>query len=198
MKLDANALASERNGRVVFSGLSFAVAAGELAELRGPNGSGKSTLLRVLAGLVPLSAGTVAVTPMGDESLPQLCHYVGHCDALKNAMTVRDNLAFWSAMLGGGDVDKALRQFNLDGLSDDPVQLLSAGQRRRLSLARVLAAPRPIWLIDEPMTALDASSQKVVMNVIATHLADGGLVISATHGDWELKPDHVIALGSAA
>jgi heme exporter protein A len=198
MKLTANALASERNGRVVFSDLSFTVAAGELAELRGANGSGKTTLLRLLAGLVPLSAGSLAITPATADDLPRLCHYVGHHDALKSAVSVRDNLTFWSTMLGGEDVAAALQKFNLAALADDPVQLLSAGQRRRLALARVLAAPRPIWLLDEPMTALDAASQQIMATVIADHLGAGGLVLAATHGDWALKADHVISLASVS
>jgi len=198
MKLTASALACERNGRVVFSGLNFSGAAGELVELRGPNGSGKSTLLRLLAGLVPLSAGVVTLTPTHDESLPRLCHYIGHHDALKNSMTVRENLAFWSTMLGGRGADEGLHHFSLDGLSNDSVQLLSAGQRRRLALARLLTAPRFIWLLDEPMTALDAPSRKAVLDMIAMHLADGGIVIAATHDDWDLKPDHVITLGTVA
>jgi heme exporter protein A len=198
MKLTANALACERNGRVVFSGLSFAVAAGEYAELRGPNGSGKSSLLRLVAGLVPQMAGSVVLTPTGDKTLPQLCHYIGHHDALKNALTVRENIAFWSVMLGGGSADDALLPFKMERLADDPVQLLSAGQRRRLSLSRLLAAQRPIWLLDEPMTALDVESQKTLSGIVNRHLETGGVVLAAIHGEGLRKPDHIITLAGAA
>lgn len=195
MKLIANALACERNGRVVFSGLNFALAAGQLAELRGPNGSGKSSLLRLIAGLVPAAAGTVSVDPGNDTALPQHCHYIGHLDALKNAMTVRENILFWSRMLGGPGDATALDVFKLTHLADDPVQLLSAGQRRRLSLSRLLAAPRKIWLLDEPATALDVASQATLTNHIDAHLESGGIVLAAIHGEGPRKPDHVIHLG---
>lgn len=197
MKLIANALACERNGRVVFSGLNFAVAAGQLAELRGPNGSGKSSLLRLIAGLVPAAAGTVTLDLSNDTALPQHCHYIGHLDALKNAMTVRENIVFWSRMLGGPGDATALDAFKLTHLADDPVQLLSAGQRRRLSLSRLLAAPRAIWLLDEPATALDVASQATLTNLIDTHLTSGGIVLAAIHGDGLRKPDHVIHLGQS-
>jgi heme exporter protein A len=198
MNLIANALSCERNGRVVFSGLSFAVGAGKYAELRGPNGSGKSSLLRLLAGLVPQAAGTVGVDPAGDTPLPQLCHYIGHHDALKNVMTVRENIAFWASMLGGAGSDDALKPFKMERLCDDPVQLLSAGQRRRLSLSRLLAARRPIWLLDEPMTALDVASQKALAGIIDSHLSSGGIVLAAIHGEGLRAPDHIISLQGAA
>ncbi len=198
MKLVANALACERNGRVVFSGLSFALAAGQYAELRGPNGSGKSSLLRLLAGLVPAAAGTVAAEPADGKALPQHCHYIGHHDALKNAMTVRENIAFWACMLGGTQDGDSLAAFKMQRLADDPVQLLSAGQRRRLSLSRLLAAPRPIWLLDEPMTALDVESQKTLAGIVDRHLAEGGIALAAIHGEGLRKPDHVITLKGAA
>jgi heme exporter protein A len=197
MKLIGNALTSERNGRIVFSDLNFAVAAGELAELRGPNGSGKSTLLRLIAGLVPVISGRLVLDGLGG-CIPQLCHFIGHQDALKNVMSVRESLAFWVDMLGGGDRQgDALHLFNLFAIADQPVQLLSAGQRRRLALARLAAVARPIWLLDEPMTALDASSQSILLDVIAQHRATGGIVIAATHGDLPIGPDHLITLGAA-
>ncbi len=198
MKLIGNALSCERNGRVVFSGLSFAVGAGEYAELRGPNGSGKSSLLRLLAGLVPAMAGTVSAEPAGDLTLPQLSHYIGHHDALKNVMTVRENIRFWAQMLGGGEPAEALHPFKMERLADDPVQLLSAGQRRRLSLSRLLAAGRPVWLLDEPMTALDVESQATLSGIVDKHLAGGGIVLAAIHGEGLRRPDHIITLKGAA
>ena len=198
MKLIANALACERNGRVVFSGLKFSVASGQLAELRGPNGAGKSSLLRQIAGLVPAAAGQIVLEPAGELSLPQHCHYVGHLDALKNAMTVRENIAFWSRMLGGPGDASALDAFKLGHLAEDPVQLLSAGQRRRLSLSRLHAAPRKIWLLDEPATALDVASQATLAKLLDEHLKSGGIALAAIHGEGLRKPDHVIHLGSSA
>lgn len=198
MKLIANALSCERNGRVVFSGLSFSVKAGEYAELRGPNGSGKSSLLRLLAGLVPAAAGTAVAEPSSDRGLPQLCHYIGHHDALKSAMTVRENIDFWARMLGGAAMGNALAPFKMERLANDPVQLLSAGQRRRLSLSRLFAAPRPLWLLDEPMTALDVDSQKTLAGIIEKHLEAGGIVLAAIHGEGLRKPDHLISLKGAA
>jgi heme exporter protein A len=178
--LKANALACERNGRVVFSDLSFSVASGELAELRGPNGVGKSTLLRLIAGLLMPLAGTIALDPATDE-----------------ALSVTQNLAFWAAMLGGGDVAKALDGFALTPLADDPVQLLSAGQRRRLALARLLLARRSVWLLDEPSTALDAASLASLAGHMKAHLEDGGIIIAATHGDLPLKPAKIIHMRAA-
>jgi heme exporter protein A len=195
--LKANALACERNGRVVFSDLSFSVASGELAELRGPNGVGKSTLLRLIAGLLMPLAGTIALDPATDEALPLHCHYSGHQDALKPALSVTQNLAFWAAMLGGGDVAKALDGFALAPLADDPVQLLSAGQRRRLALARLLLARRSVWLLDEPATALDAASLASLAGHMKAHLEDGGIIIAATHGDLPLKPAKIIHMRAA-
>ncbi|MFO1032635.1 MAG: heme ABC exporter ATP-binding protein CcmA [Hyphomicrobiales bacterium] len=195
--LKADALACERNGRVVFSGLSFSIAAGELAELRGPNGVGKSTLLRLIAGLLPALAGDVALTPAAEGALPLHCHYSGHLDASKPALSVRENLEFWAAMLGGTDIAEALAAFNLASLADDPVQLLSAGQRRRLALARLLLAKRPVWLLDEPATALDQASLTKLAELMQAHLAEGGIILAATHGDLPLKPARLIRMEPA-
>ncbi len=203
MKLNASALACERNGRVVFSGVDFVVKSGELAELRGPNGSGKSSLLRQVAGLVPVSGGGLTLDmgdddSAGDQPLPQRCHYVGHQDALKPSLTVRQNLSFWAMLLGGGDgdVERALAAFGLQALSEVAVQFLSAGQRRRLALARLPVAPRPIWLLDEPTTALDQTAEKTLGRMMDAHLASGGMVLAATHATLPRKADHVITLGN--
>jgi heme exporter protein A len=195
MNLIANALGCERNGRVVFSNLSFTLHPGQCFDLRGPNGAGKSSLLRVIAGLVPASAGHVR---FGDvENIPAHLHLIAHQDAMKTAMTVEENLSFWAAALGGSNMDAALAAFQLEGLRDDPVQLLSAGQRRRLTLSRLFLAPRPLWLLDEPMTALDATSQEVLRQHIRDHLKAGGLVLTATHDDLGVTPDQTIVLGAS-
>ncbi len=189
MTLTATNLACERNGRTVFSNLSFTIRSGQCAELRGPNGAGKSSLLRVIAGLVPTAAGTLSCDI-------QHLHFIAHQDAMKSAMTVKENLLFWCDVLGGTDIATALNAFNLNGLENDPVQLLSAGQRRRLTLSRLFLAKRPLWLLDEPMTALDATTQELLRDHMRVHLRGGGMVLAATHGDLGVKPDQVIALGA--
>ncbi len=183
MKLEAIALACERNGRQLFQSLDFALASGDMAELRGPNGAGKSSLLRAMAGLVPLSAGEIKISAETDVPLASRLHYIAHSDAMKPAMTVEQNLQFWCDVLEGQSIAKALQAFDLESLRRDPVQLLSAGQRRRLCLSRLFVAERPLWLLDEPTTALDATSQNILIVRIQQHLAGGGMVIAATHGD---------------
>ncbi len=198
MRLVADHLACERNGREIFRGLSFAVAAGEYLELRGPNGSGKSSLLRLIAGLVPPSGGTLALEGgAADASVPQQCHFAGHHDAIKSALTLRENLQFWAEVLEGGAVGEALAVFSLEKLADEQALLLSAGQRRRLALARLCLAKRPVWLLDEPATALDATHTEKLEGLATRHMAIGGLVIAATHGGWGLTPTRTLHLGAA-
>ena len=195
MNLIANALGCERNGRVVFSNLSFTLAPGQCAELRGANGAGKSSLLRLIAGLVPKAAGSL--TFGNRENIPAELHLVAHQDAMKTAMTVEENLSFWSQVLGGSGIDTALAAFRLEPLRNDPVQLLSAGQRRRLTLSRLFLARRPLWLLDEPMTAIDADSQDMLRQHVRDHLAAKGMVLTATHDNLGVKPDQTIVLGAA-
>jgi heme exporter protein A len=195
MRLIANALSCERNGRVVFSDLTFQVKPGQCVELRGANGAGKSSLLRMIAGLIPNAAGDLQFEGP-DDTATQL-HFVAHQDAMKTALTVAENLSFWAGVLGGGPINAALAAFRLEALRNDPVQLLSAGQRRRLALSRLFLVARPLWLLDEPMTALDAVSQDELRGHLKTHLASGGMAMVATHGDLGLVPDHIITLGAA-
>jgi heme exporter protein A len=194
MLLVAEALACERNGRMLFSGLTFSLAAGQCAELRGRNGAGKSSLLRLVAGLVPKASGTLALN--GAEDFTTELHYVAHQDALKAAQSVEETLQFWCAVLGGTSIEPALQAFRLHDLKQDPVQWLSAGQRRRLTLARLLLARRPLWLLDEPMTALDQASQATLQHLISDHLGTGGMVLAATHGDLGVKAHHTLTLGA--
>lgn len=181
-------LACRRGGRLVFTGLRFAVAPGEALVLRGPNGSGKTTLLRLMAGLTPPSGGHLmwAGEIVDDhETLAAHLRFIGHLDAIKPAFTVRENLAFWSAYWGAGDspqIDAALDAFGLAPLSAFPARLLSAGQRHRLALARLLAAPAPLWLLDEPANALDDRSTAALTRAIADHRQKGGMVVLASHG----------------
>lgn len=182
MELTAHNLACQRGGRTVFAGTGFTLASGGLLKIVGPNGSGKSSLLRLIAGLNEPAEGTLTLSG-GDAELEigQQCHLIAHQDALKPALTVSENLAFWANMLGGGDRAAALAAFALERLHETPASLLSAGQRRRLSLARLALAARPIWLLDEPHSSLDADSQTRLNGLIADHLGKGGLAIVATH-----------------
>ena len=182
MRITAENLACERGGRQVFANLGFAVGKGELLQLVGPNGSGKSTLLKLLAGLIPATAGTMNVEGGDAElSLGQQAHYVSHGDAFKPALTVRENLDFWGRFLGNGSVDAALKATNLGKTAEFPAAYLSAGQRRRLALARLALVHRPVWLLDEPNVGIDDTSQKQLQALMQNHLSHGGIIIAATH-----------------
>jgi heme exporter protein A len=206
MKLSGHDLACVRGGRRVFAGLGFSVAAGQALVLTGPNGAGKSSLLRVIAGLIHAVTGRVALEGGDAElSVGEQCHYVGHLDPLKPALTVTENLAFWARFLNGARaadeetrIAQGLAAAGLEDLAGLPAGYLSAGQRRRLSLARVLAAPRPVWLLDEPTTALDAASQERLQRVMLAHLAGGGLIVAATHGPLGLAEPVELQLGAAS
>lgn len=184
LALAADGLACERGGRLVFHDLAFRVEAGEALVVTGPNGAGKSSLLRTIAGLIHPAAGRLALEGgVDDLGVAAQCHYFGHQDALKPALTVAETVAFWRDYLGSGalDVAAALAAVDLDHLADLPAGWLSAGQRRRLAFARLLASPRPLWLLDEPTAALDAASEARLIGHIATHLAGGGIAVIATH-----------------
>jgi heme exporter protein A len=182
LRLVADNLACIRGGRVVFEGLSFTVGGGEALVVTGPNGAGKSSLIRQLAGLVEVAAGKLALEGgEAEATLAEQAHYIGHLDALKPSMSVRETAAFWSDFFDGDDAEAALEAFDLGSLADLPVAYLSAGQRRRLSLARLLVAQRPVWLLDEPSIALDAASFARLVALMETHLAVGGIVVAATH-----------------
>lgn len=182
-----------RGGRLVFAGVSFALAAGRALVLRGRNGIGKSSLLRMIAGLVPLEDGELTLQEAGaDVDLAQLCHYFGHLDAIKPVLSVTENLGFWASYLALGpdpapadslDCQAALDAVGIGQLADLPAGYLSAGQRRRLALARLLVAPRPVWLLDEPTSALDTEGQQRLFAMVEAHLKAGGLVVAATHAD---------------
>jgi heme exporter protein A len=198
MKLLASDLACVRGGRQVFRNLSFTIGAGEALVVTGPNGVGKSSLLRLVAGLVRPTQGRLALEG-GDSELTigEQGHYLGHQDALKSSLSVGENLTFWADFLGGNaaKVANGLAMVGLDGLSRLPAAYLSAGQRRRLSLARLIAAPRPIWLLDEPTSALDAAAQTMLADLMRAHLADGGLILAATHGPIGLDGVKELRLG---
>lgn len=184
MKLSGHGLICVRGGREVFSGLDFTATAGEAVAITGPNGAGKTSLLRLIAGLLAPAGGSIEFDGGGDDlTLPEQTHYLGHRDALKPALSVGDNLSFWLDFLGGAaaDTEAALAAVGLDHIAHLPAAFLSAGQRRRLSMARLLAVKRPVWLLDEPTSALDTDGQRAFTTLMAGHLAGGGVILAATH-----------------
>jgi heme exporter protein A len=197
MRLLGSELACIRGGRQVFSGLSFTVGSGEALVVSGPNGVGKSSLLRLIAGLVRRTGGELALEG-GDPELTvgEQAHYLGHQDALKPSLSVAENLTFWSRYLGDGQAPSAaLAAVGLDGIAELPAGYLSAGQRRRLSIARLIAVKRPLWLLDEPTSALDAAAQVQLTHFMARHLAGGGLILAAAHGPIGLAAAQELRLG---
>jgi heme exporter protein A len=196
--LAALKLSCQRGGRIIFRDLSFQLAPGEALLVTGPNGAGKTSLLRQIAGLLPLAGGELRLEGASpDAALPELCHYVGHANAVKASLSVGENLAFWSDFLeDGGSLKAALASFGLTELSDLPAGLLSAGQKQRLALSRLFAASRPIWLLDEPQSSLDAASVKLLDLAIKDHLAAGGIALVASHNPLKTKFAHELALGT--
>ncbi|WP_298357851.1 heme ABC exporter ATP-binding protein CcmA [Rhodoblastus sp.] len=185
--ISAKGLRVDRGGRAIVRGVDFDLRAGEALLVLGRNGAGKSTLLRALAGFLPLREGEVQLDGGAEEtSLAEQAHYVGHADGLKAALTALENLQFWARMLKCASAtalspEGALEQVGLARLGDFPVGYLSAGQKRRVALARLFVAPRPIWLLDEPATALDVGSQQKFAEAMAAHRAGGGFILAATH-----------------
>lgn len=190
MRLRGSDLACVRGGREVFRGLAFTVEAGEALVVTGPNGAGKSSLLRMVAGLVRPQQGQLELEG-GDVELTrgEHVHYLGHQDALKPSLSVRENLGFWAALLGGDGTksDVALAAVGLGELAQLPAVYLSAGQRRRLAVARLIAVERSIWLLDEPTSTLDAAAQARLGEIMRAHLAGGGIILAATHGPLQLE-----------
>jgi heme exporter protein A len=199
MVLRGDNLACNRGGREVFAGLNFSLSGGEALLVTGRNGAGKSSLLRMIAGLICISAGQLILTGEPDSTPAEQAHYLGHQDAVKPSLSTRENLQFWTDYLGAirADIGPALAGVDLLPLADLPAAYLSAGQRRRLSIARLLAVPRPLWLLDEPTSALDGPSQKRLAELMRSHLAGGGMIVAAAHGPIGLERARELKLGPA-
>ncbi len=177
------------------SDLSFSLGRGDGMMLSGPNGSGKTTLLRVIAGFGEITGGSLTLEPVPDDDLSQACLYVGHQNAIKPQLSVLENITFW-AEFGGGDVESALSSFSMTPIKDVPVAMLSAGQRRRVGLSRLALASQPIWLLDEPATSLDKASVKTLSQIMQAHLDAGGMLIAASHTEFDIPLNKTLELSA--
>jgi heme exporter protein A len=205
LRLRVEGLCVERGERRVIENLGFVLAGGETLKVTGPNGAGKSTLLRALAGLLP-RAGVVALEGAGEEEVGPQTHYLAHADGLKAQLTVAENLAFWADYLSAEDnapnfptrdlsVAAALANVGLAHVAGAPVAILSAGQKRRVALARLMVAFRPLWLLDEPLTGLDAASREKFALAMRDHCALGGMIVAATHEPLGFDETRELRLG---
>ncbi len=199
-RLEAQDLACRRGLHLVFEGLSFALDAGEALLLTGPNGAGKTSLLRLLAGFLPAETGEVRLLP-ADEEMPfgERLHYLGHANGVKASLSVEENLRFWVGYYGAPPLSEEqigshLGRFGLAAIAGLPAGLLSAGQKRKLALCRLLAVPRTLWLLDEPSFSLDVASTKILAGIVKEHLATGGMAIIASHVPLSLRFAHRLDL----
>ncbi len=204
MLLKTEKLYVRRGAHLIIDGLSFETAAGEALLLTGPNGAGKTTLLRSIAGFLTPESGQIGLLGGDDErDVGEQSHYVGHANGIKSNLTAAENLEFWCAYLSGEGnwsvrrerVEQALERMQLSSLEDIPAAYLSAGQKRRLGLGRLLVANRPLWLLDEPTVSLDAASVKLLATILDQHLERGGLALAATHIPLGLEHARELRLG---
>jgi len=195
LRLVVSELGCERGGRLLFSGLSFSIAEGQTAILIGPNGAGKTSLLSIIAGLLRPQSGTVCMKVDGVEEpqIAELTHLVGHRDGLKAQLLVEENLVFSQQLLGppASTPRDALAALGLAHVSRTPTAYLSAGQRKRVALARLILSRRPLWLLDEPMAALDENSRGLLACLMRGHLESGGMIVAATHGPLGISGDEI-------
>jgi heme exporter protein A len=189
MRLVAEGLSAKRGEDLIFQDISFEIAGGEALVVKGANGSGKSTLLRVLAGLLPAHSGAAKLLAAAQpvERVSEAAHYLGHRNAMKRELTVEENLSFWQSFLGdfaggaGLSVVEAVEAVGLGGIAHLPFGYLSAGQQRRMAMAKLLVSWRPVWILDEPTAALDAAAETMFAGLVMAHLSRGGIAIAATH-----------------
>ncbi len=189
ISLVVEGLSAKRGEDLIFNDISFVLGAGEALVVTGANGSGKSTLLRVLAGLLAAESGSVRISGSAAEigHPREACHYLGHRNAMKRELTVTENLSFWKSFMGdseggaGTGIEEATDAVGLGGISHLPFGYLSAGQQRRMAMAKLLIAFRPVWLLDEPTAALDANADRLFAHLVKRHLDAGGIVVAATH-----------------
>lgn len=201
MQLLLRDLAVARGERVLVQGLNLCVSAGNSLLLEGANGSGKTSLLRVIAGLLRPWQGEVVLEGSTDEdaSVAEQSHFFGHADGVKGNLTIAENLRFWENYIGDGAGEGDLLEiFGLGDLGDVPAHFLSAGQKRKLGLLRLLAARRPVWLLDEPNVSLDENACNVLAGLMARHVAEGGILIVASHVDVGIAFDQTCRLGRPA
>ncbi|TCR60382.1 heme exporter protein A [Bosea sp. BK604] len=198
LALSAEDLACRRGGRLIFEGLSFSLGGGEAIALTGRNGAGKSSLIAMICGRLRPAGGHLRIEGAGDAPLSELLHLVGHRDGLKTALTARENLDFAQALLGeaSASAQEALAAVGLPHVAALPVGYLSAGQRRRVALARLLVSRRPLWLLDEPASALDVAAQAMLVGLMRDHLAQGGAILAATHGSLGLDGAREVRIGA--
>lgn len=189
MRLVAEGLSAKRGEDLIFQDISFEIAGGEALVVKGANGSGKSTLLRVLAGLLPAHSGRAKLLAAAQpvERVGEAAHYLGHRNAMKRELTVEENLSFWKSFFGdfaggaGLSIPEAVEAVGLGGIAHLPFGYLSAGQQRRMAMAKLLVSWRPVWILDEPTAALDAAAETMFAGLVTAHLSRGGIAIAATH-----------------
>ncbi|MEO4001026.1 heme ABC exporter ATP-binding protein CcmA [Mesorhizobium sp. CAU 1732] len=201
MRLIADDLSGERGGEPVFDGVGFALGDGEALVVTGPNGSGKSTLLRIVAGLLAPAGGVIRLedAPPEFETVASAAHYLGHANAMKTALSVEENLSFWQDFCGEPhlSVPEALDMIGLPTVASLPYGYLSTGQKRRVSIAKLLVSYRPIWLLDEPTAGLDKASERQFADLMRAHLDDGGIILAATHLPLGLAGVGELAMGGS-